>query len=157
MKLEKEQIIKDAYDAFSECKRPDHFTNYLHCDECNEHDQTMRSATLETLDSKHLGCAGWAPFSFLTEEGFAYYMPRILELAITGKDNAHGELFLNDILFNLTPTDEYNRFKHYTIEQSRSVLNALRYAKDNFLDELMDYAAEGDLDNAIAYWQDAAT
>jgi hypothetical protein len=73
-----DDVIKKLYKEFSVYERPKHFTDYEHCYECKEHDDMMKSASLETLNSEHLGGAGWAPFSFLTEEGFAYYMPRIL-------------------------------------------------------------------------------
>lgn len=150
--MDLESVLRNLYSAFSDCKRPEHFTDYEHCEECAEHDEVMRSATLDTLDSVHLGGPGWAPFSFLTVEGFAHYMPRILELAVTGKGNEHGDLFLSDILFQLVPGEEYDRFKNYSTAQRQAVLGALLYAKENCQEGLALYASEDDMEEAISYW-----
>ena len=114
----------------------------------------MLSATLATLDSTHLGAAGWSAWSFLTQEGFAHYMPRILELAILGKGNKHGELFLNDIIFQLSPTPEYDRFQGYTKEQRRAVLEALIYVSDVFEKELNENGNMESMAMAQAYWSE---
>lgn len=63
-KMDLDEILKDLYKAFEHCNRPDHFTNYKHCPECYDHDETMRSTKLETLNSEHLGSAGYNPFNF---------------------------------------------------------------------------------------------
>lgn len=147
-----EHIIKNLYEAFKDCPRPDHFTKHDHCIECEQHDLTMLSATLETLDSKHLGSSGWAAWSFLTPKGFSHYMPRILELAIRGKCNKHGDLFLNDILYQLAPNKDLDRFEAYSNSQCNAVLDALIYASDKFEKELNESYSMEDMANAQAYW-----
>jgi len=36
------------YQAFQDCPRPEHFTNF-HCEECAEHDDTLLSRTPDTI------------------------------------------------------------------------------------------------------------
>ena len=117
----------------------------------------MLSATLETLNSEHLGNIGYAPFSFLTEQGFAHYMPRIIELAITGAGNKHGDPFLIDIIFNLYPSGDFNRFKSYSDSQCKAILNALLYARDKYDSLLKETFYDDDIDIAIEYWQSRVT
>ncbi|MBB3167296.1 DUF6714 family protein [Simiduia aestuariiviva] len=147
-----EAIVKDLYYVFSCYPRPLNFTDYKHCPECEDHNETMKSATLATLESKHLGCVGYSPWCFLTEEGFAHYIPRILELAITGKGNAHGELFLDDILYVLAPKPEHDRFQRYTKHQCMAVFQALLYANKNFREQLVECFSHDDMDSALEYW-----
>jgi len=150
-------ILNNLYETFSEHKRPSHFTDYQHCPECNDHDQMMLSATLETLDSEHLGNAGWSPFSFLTVDGFSHYMPRIMELAITGKGNVHGEFFLTDFLFHLNPSEDYDRFTSYSYEQCKSILDALLYTQEKYKSEIEDEFSVEDMESAISYWKTRCT
>lgn len=148
------EIIRDLYQAFKDCDRPDHFTNYDHCPECKDHDETMRNANLESLNSEHLGSPGYNPFNFLTIEGFSHYMPKLMELAITGVKSKHGDLFLSDFLFYLAPDKDYDRFKNYNLEKISSILNALEYANIQFRLELETTLDDEDMDLAISYWKE---
>lgn len=146
------QILDNLYSAFSEYKRPQNFTKYWHCMECSDHNDTMLSATLETLNSTHLGSGGWCPFNFLTASGFAHYMPRLVELAITGAVDTHGELFLFRFLLHLTPSAECDRFTSYSGRQCNAILLALLYAQHMFKKELVGECYCDDMADALVYW-----
>lgn len=149
--------IKNLYKEFSVYKRPEHFTDYKHCDECEEHDNTMRSATLKTLSSEHLGCVGWAPFSFLTEEGFAYYMPKIIELAANGELNIHGEPFVIQVILQLLPTNNHDRFSRYSTSQCKAVYEALCLTSAVQHEAINNYCYDSDMEKALEYWKSRST
>lgn len=148
-----EQIRDRLYSEFSDYARPEHFTDYEHCDECAEHDETMQSADLETLTAAHMGTGGWSPLSFLTEEAFGYYMPRLMELALIEDRNVHGEPFATLIMFHLNPTSDYDRFSAYTPSQCEAILDALLYIQKRHRETIVEYLFDEDLEPAIEYWR----
>jgi hypothetical protein len=50
-----EAVIQNITEAFSGIEKPEHFTNFTHCDECKEHDDTLRARTVETLQGQQRG------------------------------------------------------------------------------------------------------
>lgn len=68
--------------AFAECARPEHFTNYEHCDECAEHDELLRTRNRQTLTLEDVGNPGWDPITYCTSEGIAFYLPSLVRLAL---------------------------------------------------------------------------
>ncbi|WP_052659214.1 hypothetical protein [Pseudomonas sp. LFM046] len=76
------QILATLDAAFGDCPRPEHFTDYRHCCECAEHDETLRSRDRETLRHADVGNAGWDPLCFCSAEGIAYYLPALARFAL---------------------------------------------------------------------------
>ena len=70
-------LVREAMALFGSTPRPDHFTDYRHCCECAEHDETLRKQTLESLGCEHLNPA-WDPLCFISPEGFQYFFPGII-------------------------------------------------------------------------------
>jgi hypothetical protein len=150
--MEKEKIIEDLYKAFRKASRPKHFTDYKRSEECYEHDKVLLSATLSTLGPEHVGQSSYSPFPWLTAKGFAHYMPRVLELAITGAVNEDGDLLLHDVLFYLVPGEGTDRFKKYNKHQVIAIHKALKYAKKVYAVELKESLYDEDMLKALAYW-----
>ena len=51
-----------------ESERPDHFTNYRHCEECAERDDTLRNAEIDSVGLDVLGNPAWDPICFSSVE-----------------------------------------------------------------------------------------
>ena len=84
--------------AFADTPRPEHFTNYEHCDECAEYDVLFGSRTVETLTPDDMGRSGlWDPVCFLSEQGFFYYLPVLARFAC----EQGGRYCLDNLLFHL--------------------------------------------------------
>jgi hypothetical protein len=78
-----DQNVLDCIDqAFGGISKPEHFADYTHCDECAEHDNTLRRRTRETLRREDLGNTGWDPITFSNEEGIAYLFPALARFAL---------------------------------------------------------------------------
>lgn len=153
--MNKEQIVSEAYRAFSGFVRPEHFTNHMHCEECAEHDETMRSRSLAEIGTQQIGNPGWSPIPFLTERAYGYVMPRLLELALSsGADgDADRDPFIFPYLLALTPSPEHRRLDHFTTEQRSVVLESLYYIRDRMRALVERECCESDLSEAIALWQ----
>lgn len=148
-----EKIIKDAYRAFSSFSRPKHFTNYKHCEECAEHDETMRSCSLSELGLRQVGNVGWSPIPFLTEQAYGYVMPRLLELALTNGTNAQEEHFIFQYLLALTPEPKNRNLGYFSPEQATVVLESLYYIRGHMAEVVENECCKNDLTAAIAKWE----
>jgi hypothetical protein len=132
--------------AFGEVLKPEHFTNFEHCEECAEHDQTLREHDRATLGLEQLGNPGWDPLCFCSSEGMAYYFPTLarLSLAKTADPwNWYGE----QLLFHLLSGGSRNDFFQYCATTQRAAIAALisywietrpsEYLLESTVDELL--------------------
>lgn len=79
---DEQAVLKVIDSAFSDSVKPEHFTNFEHCSECREHDDTLRGRTRETITRDDLGNPGWSPLSFSSDQGIAYYFPALARFAL---------------------------------------------------------------------------
>lgn len=84
------EIVEAVDAAFAHCERPEHFTDYGHCEECREHDQTLRSASRDELTREQFGVIGWDPLTFCHAAAKAYLFPRLARLALSKPDARYG-------------------------------------------------------------------
>jgi hypothetical protein len=84
------QVLRRIQLAFASRVRPDHFTNYMHCSECAEHDEVLRSRNSDTLRIEDVGNSGCDPICYISPEGFAYYLPALARLALKKRAEPHG-------------------------------------------------------------------
>ena len=89
-------------------QKPEHFTNYGHCCECAEHDETLVSHDVDSIGLDELGNPGWDPLSFSSVEGLLYYMPAMLRLTLETIDNLRTS-YLDQMLFHLILDGPDNR------------------------------------------------
>lgn len=68
------EVIEAVEVAFSDLKRPEHFTNHLHCEECAEHDQTLLQSDRDSFRLDAVTNPGWDPISFCSSLGKAYFL-----------------------------------------------------------------------------------
>jgi hypothetical protein len=72
------EVLSRIDAAFASVRKPEHFTNYEHCEECREHDELLRTRDRQTLDLKDVGNICWQPISFSSGQGVAYYFPALV-------------------------------------------------------------------------------
>ena len=98
--------VKEASLVFK-VDKPDHFTNFEHCDECAEHDETLRNSTVDDIGLEELGNPGWDPICFSSAEGMKYYMPAFVRLCL---DSVDGDFYFAQFIFHLEYGVENNKF-----------------------------------------------
>lgn len=144
-------IVSEAYRAFSGFARPEHFTDHTHCEECAEHDETMRSRSLGEIGIHQVGNPGWSPIPLLTERAYGYVLPRLVELALNSKP--YPDSFVFSYLLALTPSPEHRKFDYFTPDQRSIVLQSLYYIKDCMGAQIEWECCQSNLSEAIALWQ----
>jgi hypothetical protein len=111
--------------------KPIHFTNYQHCCECAEHDETLLAHDRDSIGLDQLGSPAWDPLCFSSPEGLKYYMPALIRLTLDGIDR-HQESYLDQMLFHLIQDGKDNRLvSACNVEQRRFIAEFLEYLIDN--------------------------
>ena len=148
------QILQAVQQAFAGCRRPDHFTNYKHCEECSEHDEVLRSRDIYTLHIEDVGNPGSDPICFTLPEGFAYYLPALARLTLEEPGEPHGWYGVQ-LLFHLCYDGRQNqRLLACTAEQRRAVVEFLRYLVEVRAELADRYRCTDDLFQAIEIWSE---
>jgi len=139
--------------AFSDCGRPDHFTDFTHCRECAEHDELLRSRDRETLRIEDVGNPGWDPLCFTSADGLAYYMPALGRLAL---DDPAGDVdwYVPQLLFHLTYQDGSNRILAAASRaQRQAVATLLRHIAGTRVELCERWSCREDLLAATELWE----
>jgi hypothetical protein len=146
-------ILETVRKAFSNCPKPEHFTDHRHCCECREHDDVLRSRDLETLTLSDVGNAGWDPLCFVSPEGFAYFLPALARLALAEPD-AHLGWYVPQLLFHLGYGGNSNRFVQcFTPEQKQAIVGLLWHIYESRSNQVTDHTfCETDLQYVIDLW-----
>jgi|SRR5215208_3359279 len=151
-----QEIIDVVMKAFAFEPRSQHFTNYLHCDECAEHNDLLSSRDLQGLRLEDVNNAGWDPIWIITDEGFRYYLPSLARLAL--ESSASIGWYLSQLLFHLIGDGPQNRRVCCCSTPQKRVITAVLWHVVETRPELIgDYEIEEELQRAIEIWSyDAA-
>lgn len=148
--MNKEQIKQYVEQVFSRNPAPDNYTNREHCDECAEHDETLRSYTPKSIGLEQLGNAAWDPICFVLPQAFKYYFPALVRLAL---DSEGSNGYLDQFLFHVTYQGEESRFfKHFSKAERGATLRVLHYIELNMDDLIQEWNLEQELKEAIKLW-----
>jgi hypothetical protein len=110
--------------AFGPIPKPEHFTNFKHCDECAAHDELLTTRDRNTLQIQDVGYTGWDPLCFSSPDGIAYYMPALVRLALAPPTDQHG-WYGDQLLFHLFSHAAENKFYKFCSEQQRRAVAML--------------------------------
>jgi hypothetical protein len=150
--LSDQSILTEIGNAFAFVPKPKHFTDHLHCEECAEHDELLRTRDRSTLQLADVGNPGWDPLCFTSSEGFAYYFPALARLSLQPPTPQH-DWYPPQLLFHLTYQGLENRhFSSFTPQQRRAVLTLLNHLQRTRAPLLEYYIADTDLAEAQQIW-----
>jgi hypothetical protein len=148
-------VLENVEAAFAGQARPEHFTTYLHCEECAEHDEVLRSRTRESLTVANVGNPSWDPICFVTDEGFRYYFPALAKLALEPPTAGHGWYF-EQLLFHLNDADTpQKRRPACSPKQGEAVARFLQHILDTRGPRVVEHMCEDELRAAISLWSEA--
>ncbi len=130
--------------------KPEHFTNFTHCEECAEHDKTLLNNNIDSIGLDELGNVGWDPMCFSSEEGKKYYMPALVRLTI---DTMSKEFYLGQFLFHLelNGTDN-NLVQNCDTEQREFIASFIKYLIENNTKEIEDNYYSEDILRVYEIW-----
>ena len=147
-------VLAQIDNAFGASPRPEHFTNYKHCCECAKHDALLRSRTRDTLELADVGNPGWDPICFTSPEGFAYYLPALVRLALADPSPEHG-WYADQLLFHLYSGFKDNAFyRHFDTKQRAAVAQFLTHLIETRAALIDEYAATDEFLRCHELWND---
>lgn len=145
-------FVKDTYTLFESFEKPEFSTDIHHCEECRDHNDEVGGVDRRALSPEQIGTACWGISSFLTPRAMGYYIPRLIELAVTAKNDKDGDpymcLFINQIGLN----SDSEQFSLFSSKQRLAVRNSLEIIKRDYLQTITEYCWEDEIDNAITQW-----
>lgn len=124
--------------------KPAHFTNYQHCCECAEHDETLLAYDVDSIGLEQLGSPSWDPLCFSSAGGLIYYLPALVRLTLETIDNPQ-EFYLEQMLFHLTYEGKDNRLLGAcSREQREFIAGFLQYLIEHHSDRIKAGVSCGD-------------
>jgi hypothetical protein len=153
--VEADQPILERIDqAFAEVTKPEHFTDYTHCPECEDHDNVLRARSRETLRRDDLGSAGWDPINFSTEQGIAYLFPALARFALLPDVWRHRDWYGSQLLFHLSWDGGSNRFLTWCSPAQRDAVYGLLKHLSETRRTIIERGGDEDLlQAALSAWQ----
>lgn len=132
--------------------KPVHFTNYQHCCECAEHDQTLLAYDVDSIGLEQLGYPSWDPLCFSSGAGILYYIPALIRLTLDTIDKPH-EIYLPQMLFHLIQDGNNNRLvRECNKKQREFIVEFLEYLIDNNSSQIEECGCFHDICQAQEIW-----
>lgn len=145
--------IKEAKDKFT-VGRPSHFTDFEHCSECAEHDETLLESTIDQIGITQLGNPAWDPMCYCSAEGIEYYFPALVRLSL---DTATKEdFYFAQLLFHLEYGGTENRFlQHCSSSQREFIVRFIEHMISTYPNEIEENMSADEALNAYELWKGA--
>lgn len=141
--------IEESRKLFSTSK-PEHFTNFAHCEECLDHDLTLVNSDVDSIGFDELGHPSWDPICYVETEGFIYYFPAFVRLCL---NNNSEQSYISQFLFHLSYEGKNNKYTlSFSAEQRDYTLNFLKYLAETKIDTITLYGDEEMLFSTIDIW-----
>lgn len=136
--------------ALFKAEKPEHFTDFTHCPECEEHDQTLLSKTVLTIGMEELGNPGWDPICFCDEIGIKYFTPALVRLSL---ETANSEFYFTQFLNRLIWDGRNNRYYlACTPDQRDFIANFIGYMIEEYSSEIEDFCYTEEALQAYRIW-----
>jgi len=149
-----DELSRAVYSGFANIARPQHFTDYAHCEECAEYDRQLQSVEGRALSASDIGTVAWGPIPFLTPQAMAYYLPRLIELALNGARNKENDPFVCQFLNQVARYGKgAKQFSCLSAEHKLLMLRSLEYISAAYLPEIEAQFYGDMLQEALHGWR----
>lgn len=128
--MNRDQANASLRAAFAEAVRPDLFIRgTCLCEECDQHNETMKANTPESMSLEQFGNPGWDPMCMANDQAFSYFLPGMVRLAF------EDVYYADQLLFHLNCP---GRVESVSVNQAQALKDALwvlvEIAPDTMLD-----------------------
>ena len=145
-------FVENTYDVFSAFKKPLAATDIDHCEECRDHNNEVNGADRRMLQPEQIGTVCWGISAFLTPAAMGYYMPRFIELAVTAQSDKDGHPYMCSFINQIGLNADSIQFNLFSEVQMSIVRASLQILKKEYIEILVEYGWEEEIDKAIAKW-----
>ena len=147
-------LIQQAYDAFALFEKPKQCTKYTDFEE-GEFNAILLSSTQRSLTMEQVGTVCWSPISAMTPEALAYFMPRLIELALTRAVDRDGEPFFCHFINAFSEGPENEKSRLFGQKQRAVMADVFTFLIDTFREELTRQGWLDEAGRAVVSWSTA--
>lgn len=133
--MKKEELIEKAYSVFSNFEKPDQCTNYTDFEDA-EFNKMLLSASRRSLIIEQVGTVGWGFIPSMNPAALAYFMPRLIELAVTGAIDRDGDPFFCLFINAFHDDADAERFRLFGIDQKAAMADTFKFLCQNYQAQL---------------------
>ncbi len=150
--MRKEELIEKAYSAFSGFIKPEQCTNYLDLEDA-EFNPMLLSATRRSLTIEQVGTVGWGPIPSMNPEALAYFMPRLIELAVSEAIDRDGDAFYCLFINAFHNDSDSERFRLFGTDQKSVMADAFEFLFQNYQEKLEIEGWSDEAQQAVIDWR----
>ncbi len=148
----RQQLLTEAGRLFT-AEKPEHFTDYRHCCECAEHDETLRNTDIKQIGLAELGNPGWDPLCFCSADGMKYYLPALVRLSL---DTVNEDFYFAQLLFHLEYAGAENRLiNSCSSMQRRFIADFLKFMIEQHPEQIEENFCSDEALRAYQLWSDS--
>lgn len=152
--MDRKKLIESAYDVFGVFKKPLRCT--IHdddCPDCRDHEKTLKAVTRETLSTEDVGSVAWSPIPNMNAYAMAYFLPRLIELAVAKTIDPDGDPYMMRFINMVLSGPDGKRFRLLGEEHKYSIFQTLLFFKVHYLKIIEEDCWDRELDMAINRWK----
>ncbi|MEW5733256.1 MAG: hypothetical protein AB1921_00280 [Thermodesulfobacteriota bacterium] len=151
MDTEGKDVIRKARLAFAPFPKPAPCTRHADLEDSGFNEMLL-STPREELSLHQIGTVAWGPVPSLTAEALAHFMPRLIELAVSGQNDPDGGpffcLFVN--WFHQGP--DQSRFRLFGPEQREAMAEVFAFLLTRFAEQLGQEGWLAEAEQGLAAW-----
>lgn len=133
--MKKEALIEKAYAVFLNFKKPGQCTKHTDF-EAAEFNSMLLSATRRNLTIEQVGTSAWGPIPSMIPEALAYFMPRLIELAVSKAIDRDGDPFFCYFTNSFYEHSNDERFKLFGTDQKIVMAYTFNFLCQNYHEQL---------------------
>jgi hypothetical protein len=149
--VNKEELIEKVYRVFSVFEKPEQCTNYLDFEDA-EYNPVLLAATRRSLDVEQVGTVGWGAIPCMNPEALAFFMPRLIELAVNGTTDKDGDAFYCQFINAFYDGAKTKRFRLFGKDQREAMADTFEFLCHNYREQLADEGWLYETQKAIIEW-----
>lgn len=152
--MDRKNLIESAYNIFGVFEKP--IRCAIHdddCLECRDHEKTLKKATRETLSTDDVGTVAWSPIPNMNPEAMSYFLPRLIELAVTKAIDPDGDPYMMQFINTVLDGPDCERFCLLDEEHKCFIFQVLLYLKEHYYRIVKDACWDQELGMTIEKWR----
>jgi hypothetical protein len=150
--MKKEELIEKAYSAFSGFRKPEQCTNFNDLEDA-EFNPMLLSATRRSLTIEQVGTVGWGSILSMNPEALVYFMPRLIELAVSMEIDRDGEAFYCLFINAFHSVWDNDRFRLFGIDQKGTMADTFEFLCQNYQEQLKLEGWWNEARQAVSDWR----
>jgi hypothetical protein len=133
--LQKGRLIESAYSVFADFSKPEKCTEYLDLEDA-EFNPILLSTTRRALTIEQIGTVSWGPIPSMNAEALAYFMPRLIELAVHGTLDRDGDAFYCHFIHAFHDVSQSGKYRLFGDAQKEIMSDTFAFLCNNYPEQL---------------------